>query len=67
MSERKRDYPSGALKRKNKQKKENVLKKLPKISSFFQQSDIVTDLDCNGNGKYLSTPRKKFLLKFCSR
>lgn len=48
MSERKRDYPSGAMKRKNKQKKEEVIKKLPKISSFFQQSDSVSDLDCNG-------------------
>jgi uncharacterized membrane protein len=38
MSERKRDYLNGALKRKNKQKKENVLKKLPNISAFFQQS-----------------------------
>lgn len=49
MSEKKRVYPSGAFKRKNKQKKDAIAKKMPKISSFFQQSSSVTDLDvCMG-------------------
>ncbi|KAF9805538.1 hypothetical protein SFRURICE_020923 [Spodoptera frugiperda] len=45
MSERKRDYPSGAEKRKSKRKREEVIKKVPKISSFFQRQDTVSDLD----------------------
>ncbi|VEN49274.1 unnamed protein product, partial [Callosobruchus maculatus] len=45
MSERKRDYPSGAEKRKIKQKRDEVIKKVPKISSFFQRQDTVSDLD----------------------
>lgn len=48
MSERKRVYPSGAVKRKIKEKKKEVINKVPKISSFFQQSAPVSDLDCNG-------------------
>ncbi|KAG8176186.1 hypothetical protein JTE90_019636 [Oedothorax gibbosus] len=46
MSERKRDYPSAATKRKNKQKREETIKKVPKISSFFQKPAPVSDLDC---------------------
>ncbi|CAH1994168.1 unnamed protein product [Acanthoscelides obtectus] len=45
MSERKRDYPSGAEKRKSKRKREEVIKKVPKISSFFHRQDTVSDLD----------------------
>lgn len=52
MSERKRDYPSGAVKRKKKQKKEEAVKKLPKISSFFQRSDCMGDLDFSGKYAY---------------
>ncbi|KAG5895217.1 hypothetical protein JTB14_035389 [Gonioctena quinquepunctata] len=52
MSERKKDYPSGAMKKKCKQKKEEVIEKLPKISTFFQQSASVSDLDCNGISGY---------------
>lgn len=48
MSERKRDYPSGAEKRKIKQKRDEVIKKVPKISSFFQRQDTVSDLDWKG-------------------
>lgn len=48
MSERKRDYPSGAEKRKSKRKREEVIKKVPKISSFFQRQDTVSDLDWKG-------------------
>lgn len=53
MSGRKRDYPSGATKRKNKQEREEVIKKMPKISSFFQTPALVSDLDCKG--KYYPT------------
>lgn len=53
MSERKRDYPSGAEKRKSKRKREEVIKKVPKISSFFQRQDTVSDLDWKG--KYYPT------------
>lgn len=53
MSERKRDYPSGAEKRKIKQKRDEVIKKVPKISSFFQRQDTVSDLDWKG--KYYPT------------
>ena len=53
MSERKRDYPSGAEKRKIKQKREEVIKKVAKISSFFQRQDTVSDLDWKG--KYYPT------------
>lgn len=35
FSERKRDYSSAVTKRKSKQKKEEVIKKLPKISTFL--------------------------------
>ncbi|CAH1973935.1 unnamed protein product [Acanthoscelides obtectus] len=49
MSERKRDYPSGAEKRKSKRKREEVIKKVPKISSFFHRQDTVSDLDWKEN------------------
>lgn len=56
MSERKRDYPSGAEKRKSKQKREEVIKKMPKISSFFQRQDTVTTVsDLDWKGKYYTT------------
>lgn len=54
----------GVMKRKCKQKNEDVIKKLPKISSFFQQPDSISDLDCNVNCSwYLPTPRKSLLFK----
>lgn len=61
MSEKKRIYPSGALKRKIKQKKDAVAKKMPKISTFFQQalqssSDSVSDFHvCNGRYLHVHT------------
>ncbi|CAH0730276.1 unnamed protein product, partial [Brenthis ino] len=55
MSERKRDYPSGAEKRKIKQKRDEVIKKVPKISSFFQRQDTVSDLDWKDSSEACSS------------
>lgn len=44
----KRDYLSVAMKRKSKQKEEEVIKNFPYISSIVQQSASVSDSDCDG-------------------
>nr|CAI5837099.1 unnamed protein product [Callosobruchus analis] len=55
MSERKRDYPSGAEKRKIKQKRDEVIKKCPKFLHFFQRQDTVSDLDWKDSSESCSS------------